>query len=803
MKSSIYRVDATWIGRAFARDRDLQLPERPRLIPEILVAPIGEDGLIFVGGENDQVVRGKSVGVLRTILPELDGRRTLGELAQDVGAVRPEHLVSMVSLLHSRGLLEEGVPGQSNANSHVASFLGRFVDVTRANPNRNAALARLAAARVHVFGAAKLVETVSQALLNSGVGQVLTGQSVADATLEVGLFYEGSPTAPPRRAPQRLMLRLGTTECHVGPLLTSGITSCESCLERLHAKPIGRPDVELAQYFVGVLATQVVGIVSKISSPALRAEFRVYKLNHDGEFVGETRFAPPMPGCAGCGLPGAPALNADDPNILPWLYHWSTALPTHDLVTPKTHQQHYLVANVELAHEEKRPLYLGSTVDLPPPLPLGVPPHWLGGPFGEVGAPLDVARLATLLARAIGEHEVAGSRRRVAPTGGNLGSVDAWIVASRVDGLQAGVYHYDAPRHRLEHVRSEPDIGLIRAALSDCKTTPDALIVGTGALAKCAQKYGPLSYRLIHLDSGVALTYLHTLAGALGVDVAEYGACSEWALADLLGLVPSWEMPLPTFALGLGNGLARPCTARVSPPTTRLGPRAYSEQVLNYLLDELARTSPSPSETAPSAAKIPRRIPELRSERPTLDDVILSRRAVREFTSAPVKRVVAEDLLVLAAQVLQDRLATGAAACFSRPVLAVARGDTDLPAGFYELDHIRGGLRRRADFDGAAMERCTNQQSLGESPAAIWILGDLASASEAHGVRGYRTMVQHAGSAVAAAWLAAASYGLGGTAAGCAIVGGLREAANIDPYRECPLVGFHFGVPTSSSPVGA
>jgi SagB-type dehydrogenase family enzyme len=803
MKSLVRRVEAAWMGRAFAHDRDLQLPKRPRLIPELIVVPLGDDGLLFSGGEHDQVVRGKSLGALHAVLPVLDGRRTLDELARDVRTVPRDHLVSVVSLLCSRGLLEEGHPADGAATGDVASFLGRFVDATRANSSRHDALARLAAARVQIYGPTPLAEVLRDALTASGVSHVMTDQTMTEPTLEVVLVGHDAWFTPPRRAPQRLMLRFGASEFHVGPLLTQGVTSCEPCLARLHPAPSGAPDPDVALFFSGVIATQVIGILARVTPPPPQATFCAYTLDPHGQLVGETRLTPPMPGCDACGLAGAPALAPDDPKLLPWLYHWSTALPSRDLVTPKAHQMHYLVANIELARDEKQPLYCGVATELPAPLSLEMPPPWLGEQTTERKNSIDVARLATLLARAVGECEVDGVRRRVAPTGGNLGSIDAWIVARRLHGLNAGVYHYDAPRHRLEFVRNLPTDDAICAALGGCDMAPDALVVGTGALSKCAQKYGPFTYRLVHLDSGVALTYLHTLARALGIPAAEYGACSEAALANLLGLSPNWETPLPVFAVGLGSGLTRPRILEVPPPTTRLNVRAFSDRVLDYLLDELARTPASPPGTQLSTAQLPRPFPALRSAPPTLDGLLLSRRAVRHFTGAAVRREVAEGLLALSAQVLRDRVAAGAAACFARPVLAIAQGDAELPAGFYELESVGEGLIRRADFSGDAMQNCNNQRSLGDSPAAIWLLGDLAAASAAHGVRGYRTLAQHAGSAIAAAWLAAVGYGLGGTAAGGAIVGGLREAAHIDPYRECPLLGFHFGVPAFASEVAA
>jgi hypothetical protein len=209
-----------------------------------------------------------------------------------------------------------------------------------------------------------------------------------------------------------------------------------------------------------------------------------------------------------------------------------------------------------------------------------------------------------------------------------------------------------------------------------------------------------------------------------------------------------------------------------------------------------------PSRLGPDAApEIPRVRPAASSA--ALEQILFQRRAIRSYARQPVPFVLARELSILASQFLRERVVLGAPACQARCMLAIARGDSELPSGLYELDAERGELVRRADFDQAALQETTNQQTLGDSPAALIVLGDLEAAGTAHGARGYRNLVQHAGAAVGRAWLAATGYGLGGTAAGGVIAGGLRAVTELDPYRECPLLAFHFGTPAAIGRVEA
>ena len=795
MKPEVHKVDARFMGRAFSSDKDLALPERPRLIPELLCLGL-EGGFQFVGGEHEQVIRGKSVHtLLPRLLPLLDGRRTLAEIARAAPGVPAAHVAGAVSLLYSRGLLEEGAAASEARCPDVLAFLGRHIDVSRANPNRETAFARLAVASVLIQGPEVFSAELLRQLSESGVGEVRRdGSRGAKPTLGVVLSTAAGP-APSCELDQRyFFVRFGRDEVHLGPLVVPGITACVSCLARLHPHPPGEPEPELVRYWLGLASMQLVHTLSRLVVAASFGSFQVYRRDADGALTRETRLAPPMPGCADCGLGGL-RLEPTDPRLIGWIYHWSTALPSREVVTPKAHQMHYAVSNLNLASEPKPPLFSGdrSGLALPAPDVLTAPPWWLDGASPPTKTDEgSLGDLATLLGRTAGYVVEAGGLRRLAPTGGNLGSVDLWIVAARVPGLPAGVYHYDAPRHRLEFVR-RLDAGAL-APYGD----PACLIVGTGALKTCAQKYGNFAYRLIYLDSGVALAYLHAIARALGLPLRELGDLDDLGVAERLGIPTRWEFPVPTFALTLGGRATTPARPGAAPAP--LSPEDYSDRILDRLL--AAAVHPMPPVTTPADRPRRRRPRGLPVGLASLDAVLVARRAVRDYTDEPVHEAVLEDILAVSCELLADRVARGAAPVHVRALLAVTRAGGGLAPGLYELGPGSSHVQRRAPFDAQAMLASTNQESLAAAPAAIFMLADLAAAAE-QGARGYRIAVQHAGAAIGQAWLAATAAGLGGTAAGGVIVGGLRQAAGLDPYRECPLLAFHFGHPRSTATVGA
>jgi SagB-type dehydrogenase family enzyme len=482
--------------------------------------------------------------------------------------------------------------------------------------------------------------------------------------------------------------------------------------------------------------------------------------------------------------------------MLAWLYHQTTSILRRRDLMPKDHQAHYLVSNLKLS-ATREPLFHSSSANLlPPPEPLNSSVPWAVGSSPVLATRLSLGNLSTLLAGMAGETGEGAERRRIAPTGGNLGSVRLWLLARKVEGLGRGVYFYDPVEHRLA-LRGSFDDSELREALGTHGELPPCVIVGAGDLAKCTQKYQGFAYRLIHFDAGVALAYGHVLSHGLGLLLREY-ADFDIQLPRIFGIPRRWEFPLPTFAIGVcvGSIPEEPFAAsnmQSSPCESRLTPDDYvSDLVPRMLIATLDRPTPAPWRGSPVTPMISSAQPVI--ER--LEEVLHLRRAVRKYSPTPPPKDVLQAIVTIASAIGTWRESAGFVPRLVHPILTVSEGSSELSPGIYELNQDSPTcFVRRSAFDRAYARECVNQLGLARSPVSLVAIANLRSALTRRSARGYTDSAVAAGAAVGIAWLAACSYGLVGTAAGGVIAHGFREVAAMDGFNACPLLSLHFGLP--------
>lgn len=165
--------------------------------------------------------------------------------------------------------------------------------------------------------------------------------------------------------------------------------------------------------------------------------------------------------------------------------------------------------------------------------------------------PLSLEELARLLFYGLG---VTGSLeyKRAAPTAGGLTPIEAYAVANNVEGLERGLYHYDAINHRL-HLLQRGDLRrrtaeacLHQDFLADAAT----VLVLTAVHRRTAWKYGERAYRYVLLDAGHAAENIQLEAAALGLGSCPIGAFFDDELNRLLGLAEEEEFVLLAIAVG-------------------------------------------------------------------------------------------------------------------------------------------------------------------------------------------------------------------------------------------------------------
>lgn len=163
-------------------------------------------------------------------------------------------------------------------------------------------------------------------------------------------------------------------------------------------------------------------------------------------------------------------------------------------------------------------------------------------------APLTVAQLGQLLWAAQGI--TAEGLLRTAPSAGALYPLELYVVAGNVQGLRAGIYHYDPRGHRLELVASgDRRRALAAAAVRQAWIAAAPAIVAFAAVgARTAAKYGNRATRYVAIEVGAAAENLFLQADDLGLGTVDVGTFDDAAVARVLGLaggaVPLLLMPV-------------------------------------------------------------------------------------------------------------------------------------------------------------------------------------------------------------------------------------------------------------------
>lgn len=143
-------------------------------------------------------------------------------------------------------------------------------------------------------------------------------------------------------------------------------------------------------------------------------------------------------------------------------------------------------------------------------------------------------------------------RLRGVPSGGALYPLELYVVAFRVNGLPAGIYHYNVEAHSLELVREgQFDAEFGQAVFyEDMFKTVGASFVITGVPKRSAFKYGERAYRFINLEAGHVGQNICMTAAALGIGCLMVGGFYDDDIDSLLGIDGLNELTLYTAAIG-------------------------------------------------------------------------------------------------------------------------------------------------------------------------------------------------------------------------------------------------------------
>ncbi len=168
---------------------------------------------------------------------------------------------------------------------------------------------------------------------------------------------------------------------------------------------------------------------------------------------------------------------------------------------------------------------------------------------GFPGRPLGLQRLAALLEAGYG---VTAPDRRSVPSGGALYPLELYPAVVQVDGLEAGVFHFDPPRHALELVRAGEIGPELEAAcpLPGLLAGAAAVVFVTAVFWRSRFKYGLRGYRFALLEAGHVAQNVLVAATELDVAALPLGGFYDARVERLLGVDGVDESVVYAIVLG-------------------------------------------------------------------------------------------------------------------------------------------------------------------------------------------------------------------------------------------------------------
>jgi SagB-type dehydrogenase family enzyme len=310
-----------------------------------------------------------------------------------------------------------------------------------------------------------------------------------------------------------------------------------------------------------------------------------------------------------------------------------------------------------------------------------------------------------------------GNALRAAPSSGALFSNELYVLVRAVDGLPAGVYHYDPDQQRLDVVGPVP-----AASGAPTADDADAVVVATSIFRRTGYKYRDRAYRYVTADTGHLLENLRVAGQAAGMQAQLESRFDEALLAKAIGVDGVEEGVLAVMALRRGSGASRDRAASfvAAPfaPATKLGLTGFAQDATSLRLAADAVVSEPVALPPPQAAAM------------TVRRAITERRSQRRFHADPVPLAALSSILADMAQPHQLSDAIRIHLVVNR-VAGLAPGVYRY-LGRHALERVRSG-----DFAAAAQSAALSQEVIGGA-AVVLVLSAEREPMLAAGPRGYR-----------------------------------------------------------------
>jgi SagB-type dehydrogenase family enzyme len=800
------------------------------LAREFVLIPM-ENGVYLDGGREPQILKGPlAVSLLPVLIPLINGTRTFAELLALITDVPREHTQELIESLIAWGVVTLG----DTLASHPPEIRNTLSFLKRCDPEANLGYASevLTTKRILIVfepPSKSIAVALANGLQSNGFIHVeiinhrdLVSCLILDHAFLVSVVFENSYAALAgdfygsilaSNAPWlRTSLNAASGFCELGPIFSPESGLCHACLTpELPSQKQDAPTPNLIDLNIwsALLTSELTIQLLRTNSSSPRA----YRRFHPPLFQHEVRAWPLAVTCprdhhrdltAGSCYIQSPS-HSDRSHLLPVFFEESIACRQEFDDSPTLRSEVSLPsASTRLMLNSTRVALPGTEISLNQPMI-----DMLLSSQGKHRAALDLIAIATLLVLAVGYKSANGqeSCRRWAPTGGNLGSVEAYLVVRHVKGLESGVYMYRPEEHALARInqRGVDHLQVTIAAVSANDPAP-ALLILAGAYKRVAQKYRSFAYKLLHLDAGVAGSQLLLIASSLGISVESISGWQPAAIEDALSLRSLQEVPTIVFRLAsterkMSASLAKTSRAsnRVAVPSDDLSLGDLESLSSDSLVELMIGANQVVGERLP-----PRVIPMsgVRAERlqrwlsgatcreETLGSVLNKRSSARRFSGQALRKI---DIRIILRAALENNVLRNSGLA----ITVLVQRSSDFEPGIYRYDDRTSALTRKsAAFSPQRTGELFFQSGYEDTPLIIWISGDIERAASGN-CGGYQTLLVRAGFLGHRLWMASLGLGLSGVLLAGITSESPTKANRFIDERHTSLLAFLCGYPQS------
>jgi SagB-type dehydrogenase family enzyme len=360
---------------------------------------------------------------------------------------------------------------------------------------------------------------------------------------------------------------------------------------------------------------------------------------------------------------------------------------------------------------------------------------------------------------------------RTYASAGALYPNEVYVASRDLDGLAAGVYHFQPSGPTLVRLR-EGDYRphLVGASAGEPNVmSADVVLVITGIPWRTAWKYAERGYRHVFWDAGMILANVLALAAAAGVASRVVLGFVDADVEALLGLDPRREFPICLVALGASESEVPASADGLPELTARAMPLSRTE----YTFEAITKANEAGRLEAPDNVRRWRERAHARGQgregksigetevRDAMGEVLARRGSARRFGDVPMTHDVLRDILGRATHgIPTDHTPEGSR--LIDPYLIANRVD-GLEPGAYAWRRGAPELVRAGDLRREATFLCLEQPLGGTSAATLFLLSDLSQALDRFGPRGYRATQLEAGIVGGKTYLGAYAHRFGAT----------------------------------------